>query len=135
MSPRGAAFELVRFTRTPVTEVVALVELEGRLARRTVRTSAPRLLVELEDGPRRELKPVAASTDDGILRASFTVPADDLDDATLALAFGGLLLDLPAPDPVPDADRIVGLTRELNALRRERAGLHEDVGAAKQRAA
>ena len=48
--------------------------------------------------------------EDGALRASFTVPAADAADGDFALAVGGLLLELPAPDdsahgPWPEADR------------------------------
>ena len=37
------------------------------------------------------------------------MPAADAETAGFALAVGGLLLELPAPDPTPGADRTVVL--------------------------
>ena len=126
MSPRGATFELERFSLTPVTADVVLVEVAGRLARAPARSRPPRLLVESESGTRKEHEPVAARLEAGELLASFNVPAADAAGGEFALAVGGLLLDLPAPDPVPGADRTVSLARELNVLRQEMTTLRRE---------
>ena len=128
MSPRGATFELERFSLTPVTVDVVLVEIAGRLARAPARSRPPRLLVESESGTRREHAPVASRLEAGELLASFNVPAADAAGGEFALAVGGLLLDLPPPDPVAGADRTVSLARELNVLRQEMTALRQEAG-------
>lgn len=77
MSLRGATFELDRFSVTPVSAGVALLEIEGRLAGAPARSGAPRLLVEHAGGARREHAPVQATSQEGRLRASFAVPDAD----------------------------------------------------------
>ena len=135
MSPRGTSFELERFSVSPVTAGVALLEVEGRLAGAPARARSPRLLVEHDDGARREHAPVEAIAGDEQLLVSFAVPVGDVEAAAFALAVGGLLLDLPAPDPVAGADRTVSLARELNALRRERSTLRAELAAGREAAA
>lgn len=134
MSPRGVTFELERFSASPVTADVVLLELEGRLAGAPAR-AATRLLVEPAIGARREHAPVGAVMLDGLLRASFAVPAADVEGSALALAVGGRLLELPAPDPVSAADRTVVLAREVNALRHELTVMLEEVAAGREAAA
>jgi len=135
VSPRGATFELERFSVSPVTADVVLLEVQGRLAGSPARAAAPRMLVEPPTGARREHAPVDAATHDGLLRASFALPAADVEASGLALAVGGLLLDLPAPDPVSVADRAVSLSREVNVLRHELTALHAEVAKGRQVAA
>lgn len=130
MTPRGASFELERFSVAPVTADVALLEVEGRIAGTPSRSRAPRLLVEHDDGDRREHAPVEATAQDGQMRVSFAVPAEDAEAPGLALAVGGLLLDLPTPDPVPGADRVVALLRDVNGLRHEASTLRRERTAA-----
>ena len=125
MSPRGAAFELERFGLTPVTADVVLLEVEGRLRGGPARHRPPRLLVEPPYGPQREHAPVASTLQEEVVRVSFAVPTAEAQEAALALAVGGLLLDLPAPDPVGDVERVVALAREVNGLRHELTGLRE----------
>ena len=134
MSPRGATFELERFSLSPITADVALLEVEGRLAGAPKRFQAPRMLIEPAYGARREHAPVEATTREGRVRASFAVPAEEIDTSALALAVGGLLLDLPAPDPVAAADRTVALAREANGLRHELIALEEEVAASRDAA-
>ena len=129
MSPRGVTFELERFSVSPITADVILLEVEGRLAGAPARSAAPRLLVERAGGGRREHAPVEAIAQDGLLRAGFAVPAGDVETAALALAVGGLLLDLPAPDVADTADRTVALSREVNRLRHELTELRREAAA------
>jgi hypothetical protein len=134
VSPRGATFELERFSVSPVTAGVVLLEVQGRLAGSPARTAAPRMLVEPPSGARREHAPVDAATHDGLLRASFALAAADVEASDLALAVGGLLLDLPAPDPVSVADRAISLSREVNVLRHELTALHDEVAKGREAA-
>jgi len=135
VSPRGASFELERFSVSPVTADVVLLEVHGRLAGAPARAAAPRMLVEPATGGRREHAPVDAVTRDGLLRASFAVPARDATAAGLALAVGGLLLDLPAPDPMSADDRTVALSREVNVLRHELTALRAELAEGRDAAA
>jgi len=135
VSQRGVTFELERFSVSPVTADVVLLEVEGRLAGAPPRAAAPRLLVEPATGARREHAPVDAKMRDGLLRVSFAVPTRDAAAPGLALAAGGLLLDLPAPDPMSAADRTVALSREVNVLRHELTALHAELAEERQAAA
>jgi hypothetical protein len=135
VSPRGVTFELERFSVSPVTAEVVLLEVEGRLAGASPRAPSPRLLVEPATGARREHTPVDASLRDRLLRVSFAVPARDAAAPGLALAVGGLLLDLPAPDPMTAADRTVALSREVNVLRHELTALHAELAEGREAAA
>jgi hypothetical protein len=123
-------FEVRRFSATPVSADVALLELEGRFhATMRRRLGAPRLLVEDAD-EHREVPYVdgahaVADPEGGEWWASFTIPVRMLGGGVFALAVGReLLLDLPAPDRAEDngraaaADLHVRLAREANALRR-----------------
>lgn len=135
MSPRGATFELERFAVSPITADVVLLEIEGRLAGAPGRSAAPRLLVERAGGARPEHVPVEATADDGLLRASFAVPAGDVEAARLALAVGGLLLDLPAPDIAEGRERTAALAGEVGLLRRELTELRREVAAGRDASA
>jgi hypothetical protein len=123
-------FEVRRFSATPVSADVALLELEGRFhATMRRRLGAPRLLVEDAD-EHREVPYVdgghaIADPEGAEWWASFTIPVRMLGGGVFALAVGReLLLDLPAPDRAEDngragaADLHVRLAREANALRR-----------------
>lgn len=110
-------FEVLRFDAAPVTEDVAVVELEGRWKGPAPgRERRLRLIVEGDDAERLELTPLSAGGDADRWHASFAVPKRD--EATYALALRGVRLDLPVPDTRDDAERLVALARELNALRR-----------------
>ena len=105
MSPVGTklAFEVRRFTATPGTPDVAVLELEGVFrapARR--RLGAPRLLAENAD-EHIEIGAAdggdATADPDGVTwRGSFAIPLRLLGGAEFALALGRELLDLPVPD-------------------------------------
>lgn len=134
MSPVPASFELERFALTPVTDDTVLLEVGGVLLDVPPRSAPPRLLVEGRRRARREHNALESEVDGERLRASFVVPAVDAQTAGFALAVGGLLLELPAPDPTPGSDRTVALARELNGARREltrmRARIEADTGVA-----
>ncbi len=119
MSPVPASFELERFSVTPVSDETVLLEVGGLLQDVPPRSAPPRLLVEGTRRARREHNALDHEVDGERLRASFVVSAADAETAGFALAVGGLLLDLPAPDPTPGSDRTVALARELNGARRE----------------
>ena len=119
MSPAPASFELRRFALTPVTDDTVLLEVGGVLLGVPPRSAPPRLLVEGARRARREHNALESEVSGERLRASFVVPAADVETAGFALAVGGLLLELPAPDPTPGSDRTVALARELNGARRE----------------
>src|SRR4051812_27528517 len=128
MRPVGTklAFEVLRFTATPGSPDVAVLQLEGRFrapARR--RLGPPRLLAENAE-ERIEVAAAdggdaTAEPDGAHWRASFAVPLRVLAGATYALAVGRELLDLPAPDRDEGvggaSDLHVRLAREANALR------------------
>jgi hypothetical protein len=128
VSPVGTklAFEVRRFTATPGTPDVAVLELEGVFrspARR--RLGPPRLLAENAE-ERIEIGAAdggdATSDTDGVTwRGSFAIPLRLLSGAEFALAVGRELLDLPVPDRDEGAngasDLHVRLAREANALR------------------
>jgi hypothetical protein len=118
----GALFELTRFSAEPVSDGVAVVEVDGRFAEGALNGEAPRLLVEDPSGEQLELPAIGPERgEDGRWHATFAVPAGRLADSAFCLALRDLLLDLPAPDttgPPPGGDRLVALTRELNAMRR-----------------
>ncbi len=127
MSPRGAALALERFTATPITADVVLLEVAGGLTGLPARAGRPRLLAETPEG-RREHAPLDLELAEGRLRAAFAVSSDALH-GEFALAAGGLLLELPAPDPAASFERTTALARELNALRHETAELRARVAA------
>jgi hypothetical protein len=126
--PVGAklALEVRRFTASPGSPDVAVLELEGIFrspARR--RIGAPRLLAEnaeerVEIGA-ADAGDAIADPDGALWRASFAIPLRVLAGAEYALAVGRELLDLPAPDRDEGAngasDLHVRLAREANALR------------------
>ncbi len=126
MSPAKLAFEVLRFTASPGSPDVAVLELEGRFhapARR--RLGPPRLLAENAD-ERIEIGAAeggeaTADPEGARWRASFAIPLRLLAGAEYALAVGRELLDLPAPDRDEGAngatDLHVRLAREANALR------------------
>ena len=126
MSPAKLAFEVLRFTASPGSPDVAVLELEGRFhapVRR--RLGPPRLLAENAD-ERIEIGAAeggdaTADPEGARWRASFAIPLRLLAGAEYALAVGRELLDLPAPDRDEGAngasDLHVRLAREANALR------------------
>ena len=128
MSPVGTklALEVRRFTATPGTPDVAVLELEGVFrapARR--RLGAPRLLAENAD-EHIEIGAAdggdATADPDGVTwRGSFAIPLRLLGGAEFALALGRELLDLPVPDRDEGtngaSDLHIRLAREANALR------------------
>ena len=126
MSPAKLAFEVLRFTASPGSPDVAVLELEGRFhapVRR--RLGPPRLLAENAD-ERIEIGAAeggdaTADPEGARWRASFAIPLRLLAGAEYALAVGRELLDLPAPDRDEGVnganDLHVRLAREANALR------------------
>ena len=137
-------FEVLRFSATPASAEVALLELEGRFrapARR--RLGAPRLLAE-EGTVRMEVGAAeggdATAEPDGVRwRASFAVPLRLLDSGSFALAVGReLLVDLPDPDSDElgngSSDLHVRLAREANGLRQRADEARETAAAALARA-
>jgi hypothetical protein len=120
------AFEVLRFTATPGSPDVAVLELEGRFSSPgRLRLGAPRLLAEnaeesLEVGP-TDGGDATAEPDGAPWRASYALPLRLLSGGEFALAVGRELLDLPAPDRDESAnsasDLHVRLAREANALR------------------
>jgi hypothetical protein len=137
-------FEVLRFSATPASAEVALLELEGRFrapARR--RLGAPRLLAE-EGTVRMEVGAAeggdATAEPDGVRwRASFAVPLRLLDSGSFALAVGReLLVDLPDPDSEEhgngSSDLHVRLAREANGLRQRADEAREAAAAALARA-
>jgi hypothetical protein len=120
------AFEVRRFTASPGSPDVAVLELEGRFrapVRR--RLGAPRLLAEnaeerIEIGA-ADGGDAIADPDGATWRASFAIPLRLLAGAEYALAVGRELLDLPVPDRDEGvngaSDLHVRLAREANALR------------------
>jgi len=126
VSPAKLAFEVLRFTASPGSPDVAVLELEGRFhapVRR--RLGPPRLLAENAD-ERIEIGAAeggdaTADPEGARWRASFAIPLRLLAGAEYALAVGRELLDLPAPDRDEGAngasDLHVRLAREANALR------------------
>jgi hypothetical protein len=126
VSPAKLAFEVLRFTASPGSPDVAVLELEGRFhapARR--RLGPPRLLAENAD-ERIEIGAAeggeaTADPEGAQWRASFAIPLRLLAGAEYALAVGRELLDLPAPDRDEGVnganDLHVRLAREANALR------------------
>ncbi|MCW3002314.1 MAG: hypothetical protein JWQ20_1612, partial [Conexibacter sp.] len=125
----GAPFELLRFTAAPVGVDVGVVELEGRLPLRGRFPRQPVLVVEHGAGQRAEHAPVHATRDGDVWSAVYAVPVRALDGGRFALGLRGTLLELPAPDPADDGDRLAALGREANALRR-RLEAAEDAAAA-----
>ncbi len=120
-------FEVLRFDAAPVTEDVAVVELEGRWRRGGPGPERhPRLIVEAEAAERLELPALAAGGDADRWHASFAVPARD--GASYALGLRGVRLDLPAPDERADGERLVALARELNAVRRRLDAATDETG-------
>lgn len=132
MSPQPASFALERFAVTPVTADTVLLELQGVLDGAPPR-SVPQLLVEDALRTRREHAPIEPLPAEPRLRATFAVPATDIETATFSLVVGGLLLELPSPDPTPGADRTVTLARELNGARRGLAQARHVVAQARER--
>jgi hypothetical protein len=137
-------FEVLRFSATPASADVALLELEGRFrapVRR--RLGAPRLLAE-EGTVRIEVGAAdggdATAEPDGVRwRASFAVPLRLLESGTFALAVGReLLVDLPEPDSEEhsngSSDLHVRLAREANGLRQRADEAREAAAAALARA-
>jgi len=126
VSPAKLAFEVLRFTASPGSPDVAVLELEGRFhapVRR--RLGPPRLLAENAD-ERIEIGAAeggdaTADPEGARWRASFAIPLRLLAGAEYALAVGRELLDLPAPDRDEGVnganDLHVRLAREANALR------------------
>ncbi|MDX6717013.1 MAG: hypothetical protein QOH30_3571 [Baekduia sp.] len=123
-----APFELLRFTASPVSADVGVLELDGRFPQSARFTRQPVLVIEARDVPRLELAPLRADRDGERWSAVYAVPLGALDGGTFALGLRGKLLDLPAPDPADEADRLAQVAREVNGLRR---GLEaaEDVAA------
>jgi hypothetical protein len=120
-------FEVLRFDAAPVTEDVAVVELEGRWRRGGPGPERhPRLIVEAEAAERLELPALAAGGDADRWHASFAVPARD--GASYALGLRGVRLELPAPDERADGERLVTLARELNAVRRRLDAATDETG-------
>ena len=114
----SAGFELLRFEASPVTEAVAVVELDGRFAERA--PARVRLLVEREG--RGVEVPAVRSGGERPWTATFAIALDDLaDDRTeFALAPGrGPLIALPAPEVAGGAgeERYIHLARQANELR------------------
>jgi hypothetical protein len=127
-------FELLRFTASPVSVDLAVVELDGRFAQRGRFARQPVLVVE--DGEQRvELAPVRAHFDGDRWRSVYAVPLGALDGGRFALGLRGTLLDLPTPDPADDADRFAALAREANRLRRALEAAENDAAAARAEAA
>jgi hypothetical protein len=137
-------FEVLRFSATPASAEVALLELEGRFrapVRR--RLGAPRLLAE-EGAVRMEVGAAeggdATAEPDGVRwRASFAVPLRLVESGTFALAVGReLLVDLPDPDSEEhtngSSDLHVRLAREANGLRQRADEAREAAAAALARA-
>ena len=122
MSTRPPSFELLRFEAGALGASVVLLDVEGH-APRAPDPARLRLVVERPGARRLELRAAAFEQRPDGLSASFAAPLDVLDGASFALATGGLLLDLPAPDVPPGVDRTVVLARELNALRHAHAAL------------
>jgi hypothetical protein len=115
------AFELLRFAVAASSAEATLVEVEGRFPGGDApAVPAVRLVAEDPAGDRHELPAMAAGPagPDG-WRGTFAVPLAALPGAGLALAFGRLLVELPAPDlPDGEVERLGRLAREANALRR-----------------
>jgi len=130
-----APFELLRFIAAPVSADVSVVELEGRFAQQARFARQPLLVVEEGEGPRIELSPVRAVRDGERWSATFAIPLSALDGATFALGVRGTLLDLPPPDVADDGDRLAGVAREANALRRRLEAAEDEVAAARAEAA
>ncbi len=128
MSPVGTklAFEVRRFTASPGSPDVAVLELEGTFrAPSRRRLGAPRILAEnaeerIEIGA-ADGGDATADPEGATWRASFAIPLRLLAGAEFALAVGRELLDLPLPDrdagPDGATDLHVRLAREANALR------------------
>jgi len=120
------SFEVLRFTATPGSPDIAVLQLEGRFqAPGRRRLGTPRLLAENAE-ERIEIGAAdggdATAEPDGVMwRGSFAIPLRLLAGAEYALAVGRELLDLPAPDRDESAngasDLHVRLAREANALR------------------
>jgi len=130
-------FELLRFTATPVTAELALLEVEGRFAGQRGRFGRrPLLVVETGAGEPRELAPVRDAADDECWTGTFVAPIGAAGGGSFALAVRGTLLDLPAPDLLGNGDRLAALAREANLLRREIETLEaeRDAAAAQARA-
>ena len=104
MSPAGTklAFEVRRFTASPGSPDVAVLELEGRFrAPSRRRLGAPRMLAEnaeerIEIGA-ADGGDATADPEGATWRASFAIPLRLLAGAEFALAVGRELLDLPRP--------------------------------------
>jgi hypothetical protein len=115
------AFELLRFAVVASSAEASLVEVEGRFPGADApAVPAVRLVAEDPAGDRHELRAMAAGPagSEG-WRATFAVPLAALPGAGFALAFGRLLVELPAPDlPDGEVERLGRLAREANALRR-----------------
>jgi hypothetical protein len=115
------AFELLRFAIVASSAEATLVEVEGRFAGGDEPADpAVRLVAEDPAGDRHELPAMAAGpAGPAGWRATFAVPLAALPRAGFALAFGRLLVELPAPDlPNGEVERLARLAREANALRR-----------------
>jgi Tfp pilus assembly protein PilE len=115
------AFELLRFAVVASSAEATLLEVEGRFAGGDEpAVPAVRLVAEDPAGDRQELPAMAAGpAGPAGWRATFAVPLAALPGAGFALAFGRLLVELPAPDlPNGEVERLARLAREANALRR-----------------
>jgi hypothetical protein len=137
-------FEVLRFSATPASAEVALLELEGRFrAPSRRRLGAPRLVAEL-GAQRHEVRATeggdaTAEPDGARWRAIFAVPVPVLESGSFALAVGReLLVDLPDPDGGENGagpgDPHVRLAREANALRQRADEAREAAAAALARA-
>jgi hypothetical protein len=115
------AFELLRFAVVASSAEATLVEVEGRFPGGDApAVPAVRLVAEDRAGDRHELPAIAAGpAGPAGWRATFAVPLAALPGAGFALAFGRLLVELPAPDLTDgETERLGRVAREANALRR-----------------
>jgi hypothetical protein len=114
----AARFELLHFAVVPVSGTLAVLSVEARLPDSERFPRRPRLVIGW--GPEQtEVEPLSSALVGDRWHGTFAAPVDAaLDRATrFVLTLPDLLLELPAPDREPDADRFVRLAREVNKLR------------------
>lgn len=118
-APDRPAFELLRFAAAPISDELAVVELDGRFGLGGGRFARRPLLV-VAGARDLELTPLGSAAEDGRWWGTFAVPADVVADpgARFSLRVPGAVFELPDPDRPEDADRLVALAREVNRLRR-----------------